>query len=603
MTDSRAPQLAQSSVAIDYVNLADCLPAPAAEDIRLGCFARSSTTTRQIISSYKQLADLQVQDQDGLRPSDGLIQLHIRHGNQTVTDVNASYPVGSEFVVDYVVSDWSGNVAESSQSWFVVDTLAPLIALRSDAVLSLTLSDTYTDAGAVAYDWRDSFLTNMSMLDSVQPNVSGEYEVQYSVSDQAGHTVSATRRVTILAPASVTRSADNQMLGTPVIAGAAGGLLLLIMLVLVLVVARRRRRQVDLKPVVAEDGAGHYDTAMTDFMSRSRANTLSSLPNYSLAELTEAGTLGTLAVSRRSSSTSDAPEGQELYDVVELPKSRSASMQASLNSLVASLTPGAGPLQYDGLESHHRPIVATVDYSHLEHDASSLASEDEEQIFDDGHGTGNYDTVDNGDNDDYGDYDDDDNDNVDDDEDAIYDVIEVSPLYDAVDHLGTGSVSAVSTLYRPIDHDPEPLGHQAVTAVEPAYATVAYDRARDLQLNGKPSSPYEKLSTESFTHEITRAEAERMLKTAQPGSYLARPSSRANTLALSLKKSNGQISHHAIDQVNGVFRFNSKVIKQPSTPLVSLEAAILHVIAHGKDFLQAPDEFGAPVPVLNVSEL
>lgn len=84
------------------------------------------------------------------------------------------------------------------------DTTAPVITLAGDAVMELTVGDTYTDPGFSASDDTDGDLTNSVVVagDTVDTNAAGQYIVTYNVSDAAGNTASeVTRTVNVSAPA------------------------------------------------------------------------------------------------------------------------------------------------------------------------------------------------------------------------------------------------------------------------------------------------------------------------------------------------------------------------------------------------------------------
>jgi hypothetical protein len=104
-------------------------------------------------------------------------------------------------------------------------------------------------------------------------------------------------------------------------------------------------------------------------------------------------------------------------------------------------------------------------------------------------------------------------------------------------------------------------------------------------------------------HTTTRAEAEELLNAVfQPGSFIARPAgSRADAIALSLKRVDGRVTHHAVDQVSdGTYRFDTTPI---NAYFESHEAAVQHVVDHSSDFINQPDSFRTPVPSFDVSEL
>ena len=78
------------------------------------------------------------------------------------------------------------------------DTTAPVITLLGNAVETVTLGDTYTDAGATAEDDEDGDITALIIVDNpVNTDSAGTYTITYSVSDAAGNPASTTRTVIV----------------------------------------------------------------------------------------------------------------------------------------------------------------------------------------------------------------------------------------------------------------------------------------------------------------------------------------------------------------------------------------------------------------------
>ena len=84
------------------------------------------------------------------------------------------------------------------------DNVAPVITILGANPASITVGDSYTDAGATANDNVDGNITsNINAVSSINMNVPGTYSVVYSVSDKAGNISSATRTVIVNAASSV----------------------------------------------------------------------------------------------------------------------------------------------------------------------------------------------------------------------------------------------------------------------------------------------------------------------------------------------------------------------------------------------------------------
>ena len=124
-------------------------------------------------------------------------------GGETVTisgavDVNAA----GVYIVTYSASDAAGNAATATRTVTVsapADTTAPVITLTGDAAMSVEVGGAYTEAGATS----DGGET-VTISGTVDVNAAGVYIVTYSASDAAGNAATATRTVTVSAPADTT---------------------------------------------------------------------------------------------------------------------------------------------------------------------------------------------------------------------------------------------------------------------------------------------------------------------------------------------------------------------------------------------------------------
>ena len=68
--------------------------------------------------------------------------------------------------------------------------------------MQLNVGDTFTDPGATATDDVDGDLTSkITVSGSVDTTTAGVYTLTYSATDAAGNTGSASRMVTVVAPA------------------------------------------------------------------------------------------------------------------------------------------------------------------------------------------------------------------------------------------------------------------------------------------------------------------------------------------------------------------------------------------------------------------
>ena len=78
------------------------------------------------------------------------------------------------------------------------DSTAPIITLNGQAIATVNLNSTYTDAGATATDEVDGDLTSSIVTTGVvNTSVEGNYIITYTVSDTSGNTTTATRQVIV----------------------------------------------------------------------------------------------------------------------------------------------------------------------------------------------------------------------------------------------------------------------------------------------------------------------------------------------------------------------------------------------------------------------
>ena len=80
------------------------------------------------------------------------------------------------------------------------DSTAPIITLNGEAIATVNLNSTYTDAGATATDNVDGDLTSSIVTTGVvNTSIEGNYIITYTVSDTSGNTATATRQVVVVA--------------------------------------------------------------------------------------------------------------------------------------------------------------------------------------------------------------------------------------------------------------------------------------------------------------------------------------------------------------------------------------------------------------------
>ena len=99
-------------------------------------------------------------------------------------------------IITYSVTDSSGNTTEVTRNVTVVDTTAPSIFLQP-GVDTVSLGEQWIDSGVLGNDnFTDDVVIDVSGV--VNINVSGTYEIIYTMSDASNNTSSISRYVTVL---------------------------------------------------------------------------------------------------------------------------------------------------------------------------------------------------------------------------------------------------------------------------------------------------------------------------------------------------------------------------------------------------------------------
>ena len=102
------------------------------------------------------------------------------------------------YLLTYTVQDGGGNTATATRTVTVVDTTHPVLTLLGDINMTHAKDTTGLDPGVIASDGLDGNLTSsITVSGTVDVNTTGVYTLIYSVSDNTGNEVSATRTVTV----------------------------------------------------------------------------------------------------------------------------------------------------------------------------------------------------------------------------------------------------------------------------------------------------------------------------------------------------------------------------------------------------------------------
>ena len=99
-----------------------------------------------------------------------------------------SYGVGS-YTIQLTARNIAGAIDVFEDTLVILDEEVPLISLTGDAIINLTIGDTFTDPGATALDEVDGDLTANIVVggDAVDVNAEGTYVITYNVSDMQGN--------------------------------------------------------------------------------------------------------------------------------------------------------------------------------------------------------------------------------------------------------------------------------------------------------------------------------------------------------------------------------------------------------------------------------
>ena len=133
----------------------------------------------------------------------------ITDDNSTVSAVsNVNDQVLGSYTVTYTATDASGNTATAIRVVNIVDTEPPVITIIGDNPVTVEPGTVYTDAGATS-DGSE----NVTVINNVNTNILGPYQVIYSATDASGNTGTAIRVVNVedIVPPVITILGDNPL--------------------------------------------------------------------------------------------------------------------------------------------------------------------------------------------------------------------------------------------------------------------------------------------------------------------------------------------------------------------------------------------------------
>lgn len=137
---------------------------------------------------------------------------HIFQDGQQIAEVNSettTYEVNNltvgntyNFTVKGIVQSngaWVDSDLALSVSQSVTDVTPPVITIKGDNPINIDVQTPFTDPGVTAVDQVEGDLTeNVTVSGQVDVNTPGEYQLVYSVSDQAGNVGTITRTVKVV---------------------------------------------------------------------------------------------------------------------------------------------------------------------------------------------------------------------------------------------------------------------------------------------------------------------------------------------------------------------------------------------------------------------
>ena len=133
----------------------------------------------------------------------------ITDDNSTVSAVsNVNDQALGSYTVTYTATDASGNTATAIRVVNIVDTEPPAITIIGDNPVTVEPGTVYTDAGATS-DGPE----NVTVINNVNTNILGTYQIIYSATDASGNTGTAIRVVNVIddVPPVITIIGDNPL--------------------------------------------------------------------------------------------------------------------------------------------------------------------------------------------------------------------------------------------------------------------------------------------------------------------------------------------------------------------------------------------------------
>ena len=138
---------------------------------------------------------------------------YVVNGNRALPDFYAS--LGG----DLSVSETFGSGNNSNNTSYIntlrnQDQDGPVVTVLGENPVTVDRGTPYTDAGATAFDAGDNAGQTVTTTGTVDTSLAGTYTLTYSATDSKGNVGTATRTVTVLAPADLPPSASSSAAGS-----------------------------------------------------------------------------------------------------------------------------------------------------------------------------------------------------------------------------------------------------------------------------------------------------------------------------------------------------------------------------------------------------
>jgi len=184
-------------------------------------------TSIDVAYSEQVQADINILDSGGNKVRDLYSSTAVTNPSPKIWDGknNSDHVVADGvYTIQVLGTDVAGNTVSDTTKTVQVDTVAPVITLNGNAEVSVTVNNSYSDAGATALDNGTVDLTSSIItVNPVDVNTLGTYTITYNVTDAAGNEASqVTRTVHVVASAtvSVTGVTLNEHNATLTVGGA-----------------------------------------------------------------------------------------------------------------------------------------------------------------------------------------------------------------------------------------------------------------------------------------------------------------------------------------------------------------------------------------------